>query len=426
LTDLPVLSRYRAAFEDARDAIMFIDGDLQHYIEGNAATLAMFRVQSGEYFKTLHPADLSPAFQPDHRPSTPAAQAYIHEANRRGQAFFEWQHRTLDGEEFPTEVLISRVDQADHPFFQVIIRDISDRKRVEFLLRERVKELSALRDIIMLTTDDQAPLPGLLQAVADRLQGAWEAPNDSAVCIQAEGLTARSTPFRDRPRRYRASVEDGNGGVEISVYAGRVAADEWTAAQEQELLDSVAQQLHNALLRRDAVHKLRAMALRDPLTGITNRGGIQQRIERAREEHERYGTPFSVIMFDIDHFKRINDRFGHPAGDAVLQTLTRRIDGALRETDAQGRWGGEEFLVHTAQTEEQGAGEVAERLRRIIADDPFEGVGRVTISLGVAVHQRGESVEALEARVDDALYRAKDNGRNQVAIARPADAHAPD
>lgn len=174
------------------------------------------------------------------------------------------------------------------------------------------------------------------------------------------------------------------------------------------------------ITRRKAMEQeLERLATHDPLTGLANRARLYELLERARAEHQRYGTPFAVIMLDIDRFKRVNDRFGHQVGDQVLCELTQRINGALRETDIQGRWGGEEFMVIATQTDLDGATALAERLRVAVARDPFEQVGPVTISLGVAGYQTGESLEQLEERVDQAMYRAKEGGRDQVAVATP-------
>ncbi|MDZ7811248.1 MAG: GGDEF domain-containing protein [Arhodomonas sp.] len=129
--------------------------------------------------------------------------------------------------------------------------------------------------------------------------------------------------------------------------------------------------------------ELERLATHDRLTGIYNRTKLYERLDIAREENERYGTPFSVVMFDIDHFKAINDTYGHGAGDAVLRELTERVQGVLRETDHLGRWGGEEFLILAGHADRAGAEQLAERIREVVADEPFPTVGAVTVSLGV-------------------------------------------
>jgi diguanylate cyclase (GGDEF)-like protein/PAS domain S-box-containing protein len=409
------LHRYRAAFEQSRDAVMFLGPD--KYREGNPATLALFGVDSNATFREYHPAQFSPPFQPDGRPSPEAAQARIQEAFDRGQAFFEWQHRTLDGQEFPTEVLLSRIDHDEQAVLQVVVRDISERKAAEAKLRERVKELRTLRDVILLTTDDERPLQALLDACANRLPAGWMEPEQTAARIRAGGLEAVSEPFFETGIRQHAQVDDRETPVEVEVFRSDEDPSGPFLAEEQQLLDSVAQQIHNALLRRQAQQDLERLASQDPLTGIPNRAKLYELLDGARRENERYGTPFSVIMLDIDHFKAVNDHYGHQVGDEVLYELSRCVDDALRDTDTVGRWGGEEFLVLARHADGRAAFELAERLRARAARTPIEGVGPVTISLGVASHEPGETVEGLEARVDDALYAAKEAGRDRVVMA---------
>ncbi len=173
----------------------------------------------------------------------------------------------------------------------------------------------------------------------------------------------------------------------------------------------------NISRRKAMEQELTHLATHDPLTGLYNRGKLRELLEQARYEYDRYGTPFSLVMLDIDRFKRVNDRFGHQAGDEVLCELTRRVNHVLRDADSQGRWGGEEFLVLATHTEMEGAAALAERIRQEVERTPFGVVGTVTISLGVATIQEGESLEQLEARVDKALYAAKDAGRNRVVTA---------
>ena len=122
-------------------------------------------------------------------------------------------------------------------------------------------------------------------------------------------------------------------------------------------------------------------------------------------------------MLDVDHFKTVNDRLGHQAGDEALRELTRRINEVLRGTDSFGRWGGEGFLVLASHTDTRNAAELAERLRRGVAHPPFEGIGTITISLGVASHHPREAGENPERRVDNALYAAKEAGRDRIVIA---------
>lgn len=172
--------------------------------------------------------------------------------------------------------------------------------------------------------------------------------------------------------------------------------------------------------------KLRRAASIDALTGLMNRGAMAAHFEREYERAQRYGRPLSVMMIDIDDFKKINDTYGHPVGDLVLKEVAGQIDGRIRKHDAAARYGGEEFAVLLPETAQQGAIVMAERLRRSLAktDIPFEGgTLRVSVSIGIADNagMQKKTFEALIDRADRALLRAKAEGKNRVVGATAQD-----
>ena len=173
-------------------------------------------------------------------------------------------------------------------------------------------------------------------------------------------------------------------------------------------------------LRKQMEEELRGLATTDPLTGIANRRRLldlgAQEILRA----QRVGTPMSVLMLDIDHFKDINDSHGHPAGDAVIQAVARLCGDTVRAIDSVGRLGGEEFAILLPMTDRAGAQEVAERLRACVEAYRLEWEGktiRLTVSIGVAQGTPDDgNFSALLGIADQALYKAKKEGRNRVAV----------
>jgi diguanylate cyclase (GGDEF)-like protein/PAS domain S-box-containing protein len=175
-----------------------------------------------------------------------------------------------------------------------------------------------------------------------------------------------------------------------------------------------AEAANRALLA--ANRALEQLASTDGLTGLWNRRELDERVRREIDRADRYGDDLSLVLYDIDHFKTINDRFGHPAGDRVLVELGRRLRSQLRESDGLGRWGGEEFLVLMPHSSGEEARRLAEKLRRLVAETPVEDVGTVTASFGVAQRRPQEPAEAWFRRVDGALYRAKQAGRNRVEL----------
>lgn len=161
---------------------------------------------------------------------------------------------------------------------------------------------------------------------------------------------------------------------------------------------------------------LHIRATTDALTGIANRAELAETLEREFNRTSRHADSLSAIMFDIDHFKFVNDTYGHPAGDAVLTTLTHLVSYHVRDHDIFGRYGGEEFLILTPQTNIDEATRLAERLRGEIENHPFPAAGNLTCSFGVTANAPGDTPESLIARADAALYNAKESGRNRVVV----------
>jgi diguanylate cyclase (GGDEF)-like protein len=156
------------------------------------------------------------------------------------------------------------------------------------------------------------------------------------------------------------------------------------------------------------------LAVTDRLTGLANRRGAEQVAKREIVRVRRFSAPLSFIVFDVDHFKSVNDTHGHGAGDQVLQRVGRAIAAQLRETDLAARWGGEEFLVLLPNTAVEAAHCCADRIRRAIAQVQMPYGGSVTVSGGVAQLSAGESLPEVISRADVQLYAAKAAGRNRV------------
>jgi len=154
----------------------------------------------------------------------------------------------------------------------------------------------------------------------------------------------------------------------------------------------------------------------DKLTNLPNRGKIDDVLDKELLRANRYKQPFSVILIDIDHFKEVNDQFGHQTGDLILQEFARIVVKNIRITDFVGRWGGEEFLVICPNTNEKGAFSLAETLRKTIESNTFSLIQHKTASLGVAEYHEGSTLENLFKKADDALYAAKNTGRNRTSL----------
>jgi len=193
------------------------------------------------------------------------------------------------------------------------------------------------------------------------------------------------------------------------------------AADRRRIIEAAATLLAVSIKNAQLAREVRESSVRDSLTGCFTRGHALDVVDGELRRARRSQTPVSLIMFDLDHFKDVNDRHGHLCGDAVLRAIGNRMKDVLRGSDLKCRYGGEEFLVLLPETPLAGARRVAETLRREIADRPVPWSGEVltiTASFGLAQTLPGEvNVQALIARADQALYCAKDDGRNCVRVA---------
>lgn len=171
--------------------------------------------------------------------------------------------------------------------------------------------------------------------------------------------------------------------------------------------------------RKKMEAELRRLATTDALTGVSNRRGFMEKVEHELSRAQRYGNPFTMIMVDIDHFKSINDNYGHQVGDLVLQKMALAIKSALRKSDIFGRIGGEEFSIVLMETEPETAISISERIRsRIEALSIHTGkeTVHITISIGLTFFREGDDISTVSNRSDEALYAAKENGRNCVVF----------
>ena len=174
--------------------------------------------------------------------------------------------------------------------------------------------------------------------------------------------------------------------------------------------------IHNAILYSETQN----LAATDPLTGQLNRRTFFELGQREIDRYQRFGRPFSWIMFDVDLFKEINDKYGHPVGDQVLTTIVERCCEVIRHVDVLGRYGGDEFIILLPETDHQRAQEIAERIRTSIGDSPIQtDAGPVAISISMGITQASSEnadLGVLMNKVDQALYRSKLAGRNRITV----------
>jgi diguanylate cyclase (GGDEF)-like protein/PAS domain S-box-containing protein len=162
--------------------------------------------------------------------------------------------------------------------------------------------------------------------------------------------------------------------------------------------------------------KLKKLATIDTLTQVANRYQLSYHLDAFIKKANESDYSFSVLMFDIDYFKKINDTYGHYVGDCVLKAFSKIVMQNIRAVDKFGRWGGEEFLLLLEDTNEHEAMQIGQKLNRIVAETKFEALYSITVSIGVTEYRRGDTKERCIERVDNALYAAKNLGRNRVVF----------
>ena len=210
----------------------------------------------------------------------------------------------------------------------------------------------------------------------------------------------------------------------VAVWYGRKIS-----GQYQELSDYLEQKIYERteslvdtnIQLTEEKNELNRLALTDSLTGLSNRAHMHQILHKEFARFERHGQRFGIIMVDIDHFKSVNDNYGHDVGDHVLKKLAYVFGGAIRTSDSVARWGGEEFMICCTTIEESDLLPIAETIRKLVASADFKRANHITASLGCAAIVKGESISELIKRADIALYEAKNNGRNQSVVSEFTD-----
>lgn len=307
--------------------------------------------------------------------------------------------------------------------------DITDVRNAEIALRQRERQLATLMDnlpgmayrclydenwTMKFVSSGCKELTGyeadeLLENPGNVYTRLIDSSDYEAVIHAVETAIANAEPFSIE---YRLTRKDGQ---RIWVWERGRAVDNDHGLMLEGIVLDISE-------RKALEEELSAMATHDALTGLFNRRELARLLEEEIRRADRYNRRLGVLWIDLDHFKLVNDRYGHAAGDTVLQSVSQLLADSIRSMDAIGRYGGEEFVALLPEMDLEEARGSAERLRRLVQDSPLTIAGgervRLTISVGVAVFPvHGTSAEQLCEAADRAMYRAKEAGRNQVMLA---------
>ena len=300
--------------------------------------------------------------------------------------------------------------------------------------KEDWPNLQSHHEILPTPLDDNQNRPLLSDAVklriATTLQSSLHVRDVIKGFADEARRVVRGVSVRYRNRSHKVAVESGTSELnrytyelnlvgrslgQITFSRGKPLTDSEQATLEV-VLCSLVHPLRNALQYESALK----VALKDPLTGVNNRASMGAHLKHHISLAARQSTPLSLLIIDVDHFKSVNDQFGHIVGDVTLTQVAKSIVGCTRTSDGVFRYGGEEFIVVLPSTDAEGAERLAERIRETIEAMRVDAVAddvSITASVGVAHLLDGESQNELLQRADDMLLAAKRNGRNRVVVA---------
>lgn len=370
---------------------------------------ANFSPNYSDFLRFVHPADREPL-------TTAIDQAL------NGPGDYDLEHRILraDGSQRTVHERGRIVrDPTGRPLrMRGTVQDVSERRALEDQLRYE-------RDLGETVLERLPAIFFLLDAGGRPIR--WNRNLETVIGIPPDGIGAhRAIEYVDPADRHRVTatmkkiLNEGSGDVE----AGLLSRHGWPIPYY--FTGNRVELAHEVFLvgfgvdlseRRRLELELERQASHDRLTGLYNRWKFEEALNLETERARRYGTEFSLVMFDIDWFKQVNDTYGHDVGDAVLRKMAAVVGQQIRRTDILARWGGEEFMILLSETGLDHATRLAEATRIRVAQADFTGPGQLTISLGVTEYLRGETISTLLKRVDNAMYQAKQRGRDCTVAA---------
>ena len=397
-------------------------------LECNEAAAKLFDLSSKEEYLDRF-FDLSPEFQPDGRLSSEKAQEQISETFKTGYTRFEWMHQKLDGSPIPVEVTLTRVDWRGEENLIAFVRDLRDfykYKETERIARQRLKAMLDSSPLACSIIDEELNiLEANHEAVA--LFGVTDGQEyiDKFMELSPKYQPDGRLSSEKMLEKLKSCFETGNAHFEWmhqTLDSKRQIPCEvnlkYVILDGKNLAIAFARDLREINNAVSMVKQLEKVAFTDALTGTRNRRYFMDAAEKELGACIEKSLPYSLIMIDIDYFKKINDTYGHPVGDEVLKIVVARLYNSLKRDTLVARYGGEEFVVVLPEVSHENVFKTAQRIRNSIEASAFM-IGyleiRVTISLGVASKTaQSTTLSEIINNADNALYQAKEAGRNMV------------
>ena len=344
-------------------------------------------------------------------------------SGEKSNIVFETIHKCKNGDIYNVEIRLELIDIENKKQFVVIAHDITQRKESLRKLKESEAKLKLLAQAIQ-QTDEMVRIidkDGTITYVNDAL-------SEHTGYSKEELIGSDSSVFNSSMNDDAFYKEMWNTVLSGKTYrgifinrkkSGDIFYEEETITP---IFDSNKKILNFVVTSQDITRRiameneLQKLATVDSLTGTYNRHKTNEEIDSQIARSKRYNESFTLVMFDIDYFKEVNDNYGHAVGDYVLKELSSIILEDIRESDIFGRWGGEEFMLLLPKLNKIEALGVADKIKDLISTHNFEKVSKVTVSIGVSTYSNNDTKEKLLKKVDEALYKAKGDGRNSIAF----------
>ena len=421
-----LMQRMQAMLDSSPMACVIFDEN-SNILEANKEVENLFRISDRQIFIDRF-FDFSPKCQPDGTLSREKILAQIKKVLQTGRSRFWWMFRTLDGKPIPSEEIMERVSLDGQDWVIAYTRDLRDvvkYRATERTARQRLQAIlnssplaCAIFDKDFMPLDANREMLKVL-GLRDRLEYINNIMDFSPKC-QPDG-TLSSMKVK---KMIDMAVKNGRAHYEWMCLAtdGKLIPCEMTLVlitiDGEHLLIGYMRDLRQINKAVSMVKRLEVLAFTDPLTGASNRRHFDDVVQQELQTCIDKNLDFTVIMFDIDFFKKVNDTYGHDVGDGVLKIVVARTSNSLKKDTLVARYGGEEFLVSLPGVSNEVAVRIAEQIRSRIKDRPFAIGGKemnVTVSLGVASKSGDCNVlQDIVKRADKALYHAKETGRNKV------------
>ncbi|MGJ7046108.1 diguanylate cyclase (GGDEF)-like protein/PAS domain S-box-containing protein [Thermoanaerobacterium thermosulfurigenes] len=413
------LEFYSKLFEDSLNEIYIFDAETLKFIFVNRGARKNLGY-SEEELKKMTPLDIKIEF------TLQSFKEFLKPLlnGKQMQLNIETMHRRKDGSLYPVVIHIELMEYDGEKVFVAFVADLTEQRKIENDLMEKneiLNTITAYAGDAIIMIDGYGKVT-FWNPAAERILGYSKdeilGKELHTFMILDEQLYSS---YKKAIEKFRHSGEGSIVGKTVEMKTVHKKGHEI----DVELSLSVVKingSWHAIGIIRDISERkkfeelLYLRSVTDPLTGIYNRRFFMDILEKEVEMTKRNKKPFSLIMFDLDHFKNVNDYFGHAAGDMVLKRVVEIVKERIRKTDCFARWGGEEFIIFLPETSLNNASDIAEELRFKISTAKFDGVGNVTASFGATDFKENDNIDTVLLRLDNMLYEAKNNGRNCVCV----------